>query len=140
MLLELDDSEVPPQFLCPITCSLMRDPATTTDGHAFERSAIEEWLAGHRTSPITNEVLISTAVYPNLPLRTLIDDFIARKLGEWRAARRGAAHPQRLQVFTQVAAPPPAPAPAPAPVAAAGERARPRGRGGRGGRGRGRGP
>jgi hypothetical protein len=32
------------EFLCPITCELMTDPATAQCGHSFERKAIEQWL------------------------------------------------------------------------------------------------
>ena len=32
------------EFLCPITHELPLDPVTATDGHVYERSAIEQWL------------------------------------------------------------------------------------------------
>ena len=38
---------------CPITHSLMKDPVQDTEGNSFERSAIEAWLRGNPTSPIT---------------------------------------------------------------------------------------
>ena len=40
-------------LLCPITMDLLWDPVFTSDGHTFERSAIERWLETHRTSPLT---------------------------------------------------------------------------------------
>ncbi len=36
-------AEVPinPQFFCPITGDIMRDPVITSGGHSYERTAIE---------------------------------------------------------------------------------------------------
>lgn len=39
-------------FLCPITRELMIDPVIDPDGNSYERSAIENWLKQHSTSPI----------------------------------------------------------------------------------------
>lgn len=41
-------------FLCPITRELMTDPVVDPDGNSYERSAIENWLQEHSTSPIVN--------------------------------------------------------------------------------------
>ena len=40
-------------FLCPITMSTMSDPVVTSDGQTYERTAIEDWLKTHDTSPLT---------------------------------------------------------------------------------------
>jgi len=69
---------LPPQFLCPITGEVMRDPVTTSDGHAFERAAIERWLATHHTSPMTGERLAHTGLSPAIALRQLIDSSLQR--------------------------------------------------------------
>ena len=68
-------------FTCPITHEIMEDPVVAADGFTSERSAIEEWLARHDTSPITREVLSTKASVRNFMARSLI--------AEWRAA-----HPQ----------------------------------------------
>ena len=39
-------------FLCPITRELMTDPVIDRDGNSYERSAIENWVRQHGTSPI----------------------------------------------------------------------------------------
>ena len=31
-------------FICPITGDIMKDPVIGSDGHTYERSAIEQWL------------------------------------------------------------------------------------------------
>ena len=59
-------------FICPITMEMFKDPVLTSDGHTYERSAIEEWLeAGKRTSPLTNEA-ITQKLTPNHTLRQAI--------------------------------------------------------------------
>ena len=59
---------------CPITLEVMRDPVIAGDGHSYERSAIERWLSGHRTSPLTGPVRESNELLPNHRLRALIQD------------------------------------------------------------------
>ena len=44
-------------------------PCLTVDGHTYERSAIEEWLADHDTSPMTGLTLESKVLIPNNALR-----------------------------------------------------------------------
>jgi hypothetical protein len=44
-----------------------------SDGYTYERSAVEEWLSKKRTSPLTNEVLISTDLTPNLTLKAVMN-------------------------------------------------------------------
>ena len=73
--------EPPAEFVCPITLELMRDPVLASDGHAYERQAIECWIAKHLTSPIsprTGAPLETTTIVANHPLRSLIV--------EWREA------------------------------------------------------
>ena len=48
--LDDDDYGDAPEFLvCPITQEVMEDPVITSDGHTFERSAIEAWLGKNNT-------------------------------------------------------------------------------------------
>lgn len=61
----------PKELICPITHSLMADPVTTADGHAFERSAIERWLRSSNLSPLTGLPLESKTLTPNHGLRSL---------------------------------------------------------------------
>jgi hypothetical protein len=41
-------------FLCPITLEMMTDPVIDPDGNSYERSAIEDWVKTHSTSPIVS--------------------------------------------------------------------------------------
>ncbi|EOD34457.1 hypothetical protein EMIHUDRAFT_228637 [Emiliania huxleyi CCMP1516] len=43
----------------------MSDPVMAADGHSYERSAIERWLATKSTSPMTGEALVHTFLAPN---------------------------------------------------------------------------
>jgi hypothetical protein len=51
----------------------MSDPVVCSDGHTYERSAIEEWLLSHFTSPVTNMRLHHNQLVPNYSLRNLIE-------------------------------------------------------------------
>ena len=49
--------------------------AKQADGHTYERSAIEQWLETHNTSPTTGVELESKQLIPCHRLRSLIQDF-----------------------------------------------------------------
>ncbi|XP_066594956.1 WD repeat, SAM and U-box domain-containing protein 1-like isoform X2 [Prorops nasuta] len=73
----MDDSEIPHEFLCPITHGIMREPVQCSDGFTYERAAINEWfLCGKYTSPMTNESLHDTTFTPNVELRNQICTFL----------------------------------------------------------------
>jgi Mg-chelatase subunit ChlD len=56
---------------------MMRDPVIATDGHTYEREAIENWLALNRTSPVTRATITSTTLTPNIALRDTIEEYLA---------------------------------------------------------------
>ena len=72
----------PPQFFCPITLAVMSDPVITADGQTYERHAIEKWLLGNATSPLTGKALPHFELAPNVVLRSLIEDFIDKQPAE----------------------------------------------------------
>ncbi|EOD23089.1 hypothetical protein EMIHUDRAFT_195664 [Emiliania huxleyi CCMP1516] len=72
---------VPDDFKCCITLEIMTDPVMAADGHSYERSEIERWLAIKSTSPLTREALEHTHTFPNHALRGRIQDWQARSLG-----------------------------------------------------------
>ena len=73
------EEEPPDDFVCPITTELMSDPVMAADGHAYERTAIERWLATKSTSPLTGGELEHSILIPNHNLR--------RTIREWQEAR-----------------------------------------------------
>ncbi len=66
---------LPESFICPINGTLMRNPVMCTDGHSYEKCAIDEWFKRSNKSPLTN-VPISTILIPNITLRKSIEEFI----------------------------------------------------------------
>ncbi|CAG9322210.1 unnamed protein product [Blepharisma stoltei] len=72
-LLNLD---APPRYLiCPISHELMEDPVFTADGHTYERSAIDNWLRLHNTSPVTGLALAGKSLRPNYALRLAVQQY-----------------------------------------------------------------
>ena len=62
------------QVTCPITYEVMQDPVVASDGHTYERAAIEEVLAlpeDRRKSPLTRAVL-QPFLFPNIALKNRI--------------------------------------------------------------------
>ncbi len=55
---------------------MLEDPVIASDGHSYERSAIEDWLSGrNRTSPLTGARLQEIDLRANITLRKLIESF-----------------------------------------------------------------
>lgn len=75
LLIEAFDAvKVPDTFLCPITKEIMIDPMVASDGHSYEREAIETVLRTSKKSPMTREVLKSSLV-PNRALRKRLREY-----------------------------------------------------------------
>jgi hypothetical protein len=68
--------DLPHEFFCPITLELMREPTLASDGHSYEREALEEWLAQADSSPMTGLPLPNLYVTPNLSLKQIIRDTV----------------------------------------------------------------
>ena len=73
-------SEIPKEFLCPITLSIMRDPVIMSDGQTYERSAIEKALQASPLSPITKQPIKMEDATPNYALKSLIENYL--KIGK----------------------------------------------------------
>lgn len=74
-------------FLCPITRDVFEDPVLTCDGQSYERAAIEEVFRRRQRneqtgvlepprSPLTNQVLATIELTPNIALRKAIDAYM----------------------------------------------------------------
>ncbi|KAG0468045.1 hypothetical protein HPP92_017373 [Vanilla planifolia] len=67
------DPAVPPDFRCPISLELMRDPVVVASGQTYDRDSIAKWIAaGHSTCPKTGLALAHSNLVPNKALRNLI--------------------------------------------------------------------
>jgi len=71
---------VPPEYMCPITMEIMTDPVILTDGHVYEKRAIERWLLSHNTSPKTNQVVERGQLIRCHALRAIISEFVENAL------------------------------------------------------------
>ncbi|XP_032968978.1 WD repeat, SAM and U-box domain-containing protein 1 isoform X3 [Rhinolophus ferrumequinum] len=70
-------SEIPDEFICPITRELMQDPVIASDGYSYEKEAMENWISKKkRTSPMTNLVLPSVVLTPNRTLKMAINRWL----------------------------------------------------------------
>lgn len=69
----------PDDLCCPLSFSVYEDPVVTCDGHTYSRAEIERWFLRSDRSPITNEKLETQVVYPNLYLRSKVDDYIVAR-------------------------------------------------------------
>jgi hypothetical protein len=66
----------PHEFVCPITYVAMVDPVVASDGHSYEREAIEEvFNGGNGRSPLTREILTVGVLIPNHNLRKRIREY-----------------------------------------------------------------
>ena len=74
------DEDAPDGFFCPLSLDLMRDPVSTCDGHSYERSAIEEWLKNHNTSPKTALPLPNSTLIANHSLKNAIQEWEEKHL------------------------------------------------------------
>eukprot|EP00957_Ditylum_brightwellii_P091184 6942211-Ditylum_brightwellii.AAC.1 len=60
-------------FYCPITLEMMKIPVLAPDGYTYEKSAIENWLNEHGTSPQTRQMMRTEDLVPNRVLQDLIE-------------------------------------------------------------------
>ncbi|KAI4327328.1 hypothetical protein L6164_019802 [Bauhinia variegata] len=80
MIEELDLSEVPSVFICPISLEPMLDPVTLCTGQTYERSNILKWFSlGHLTCPTTMQELWDDSITPNTTLYRLIYTWFSQK-------------------------------------------------------------
>ena len=59
-------------LICPISYETFRDPMTEEEGtceHTFERAHIQEWLADHKTCPMSRRPLTEDQLIPDSDLR-----------------------------------------------------------------------
>ncbi|KAA8518454.1 hypothetical protein F0562_015928 [Nyssa sinensis] len=73
----MDEIEVPPYFLCPISMEIMKDPVTVSTGITYDRNSIEKWIffSKNNTCPVTKQVLSDSDLTPNHTLRRLIQSW-----------------------------------------------------------------
>ena len=55
---------------CPITAAVMSEPVVCSDGHTYEKAAIQEWMTTKGTSPMTRDKL-SHELYTNVLVKKI---------------------------------------------------------------------
>ena len=64
---------LPDVYYCPITFSLIHDPAIDPEGNTFERVAVENWVRANGDSPLTRTSMTLEDLYPNTAIKDLLD-------------------------------------------------------------------
>lgn len=66
--------EILPDFLCPISMELMKDPVTISTGVSYERKNIEKWFFTYKkkTCPATMQIIKNFDITPNHTLKAII--------------------------------------------------------------------
>jgi hypothetical protein len=91
---DFDDAEPPPDFRCPISLELMRDPVVAASGQTYDREFITGWFgSGKSTCPKTGQVLTSLELVPNKTLRNLISRWCRQNGIPVDACEPGKAEP-----------------------------------------------
>lgn len=63
----------PPEFCCPLSMKLMRDPVIISSGQSYERENIEKWFnEGYDTCPRTQMKLQNFTITPNTCMKAVI--------------------------------------------------------------------
>jgi hypothetical protein len=73
-------------YRCSITHDVMVDPVIASDGHTYERTAIESWIKKTARSPMTQEALTSRRLTPNHFVKALIHAYMEKAPPEVKAA------------------------------------------------------
>lgn len=72
-------TNIPEEFICPITLDLIKDPVTIDDdpsGQLYERVAIEDHFKTKNTNPLTNADVVSKVVKTNPYAQRKIKEFL----------------------------------------------------------------
>jgi len=121
-----DAGGLPAAFVCCITSELFLNPVVASDGHSYERAAIEKWFERHDTSPRTGERLVSKDIIPNHNLRSQVLEY-RRAEGLPDPPPWVPPEPTEAPAPTAAAPAEPAPAAAPSPSSPAGTASGPAG-------------
>jgi hypothetical protein len=75
----LIDADVPEEFICPISLSIMQDPVIAPDSFTYERAEITAWLEKVGTSPKTRLPMSKDQLIFNRALKNQIENFQKQK-------------------------------------------------------------
>ena len=79
---EVDYEDTPPQFICPISLQIMKNPVICQDGHTYERESI--LAIKQNISPMTRLPIDKNILIENINIRQLIEEFIESKQKKYK--------------------------------------------------------
>ena len=85
--------EVPDSFVCPVTLTMFVNPVICSDGHTYEKVAIERWLENSSTSPITGQTLETKTVICNITLLKALED--------WKQAQQQVSRDTQVSYYAE---------------------------------------
>ena len=86
----IEENDIPDEFKCPISKSIMKDPVIAADGFTYDRSFMETHLRNSNRSPLNNENLLFPYLIPNWNIRKLIQAYILKIQEETTKAAEGS--------------------------------------------------
>jgi len=75
----------PPEFVCPISLQLMKDPVVVVEtGQIYDRESIEKWFRTHSvlTDPLTGQAIKNPSLSPVPALRNIIEQSHTRDVSD----------------------------------------------------------
>ena len=69
-------TDIPKEFICPISLEIMKDPVIMSDGQTYDRDSITKALKISPLSPITKKSLNIKEAIPNYNLKSMIEKFL----------------------------------------------------------------
>ena len=77
----IGDTDTPRQFVCPLTFSIMRQPAVTPYGTTYDYEAVASWADAKGRYPAheSNQPLSRSDLAPNRALRGMIEEWVAAR-------------------------------------------------------------
>eukprot|EP00466_Bigelowiella_natans_P012771 jgi/Bigna1/128491/aug1.6_g3199 len=71
---------VPPEFICPISHEIMKEPTFNETGNSYERKSIENWYKRSRTDPLTRKLVDPQRLVTNRALKSRIEGFLKERV------------------------------------------------------------
>jgi len=76
------DDNIPYEYICSISQSIMTDPVKTIDGMIYDRKSIEQWFQYRYTSPLTGLELSNITLTPYTELKINIEEYLKLKYAQ----------------------------------------------------------
>lgn len=72
-------------LICPLSKTIFIEPVAASDGHTYEKSALEEFLAqpAEPVSPKTGEILNRSVIIPNLYIASFLKKVRRLEENDW---------------------------------------------------------